>query len=262
MAGMDSATLTRTNRAAFVAGQQCPLCGERGYPTGTRKDGIELRECRAGHEPVLLAWAGGTAEEYERLYRSEYHDAEMERTGRLDFFRRDTEYLQTAASRLRLLREFYPTARTLLDVGCGNGATVAQAALFGFDAQGIEPSGKMAHQANLLGRCVLTGTWKDADGLWDLILLCDVLEHLTDPVGCLIHLKSLIQPFGSLIVEMPEYLAPDGCWERHNKPHEHPFLLTEGAARRLFSCARLRVENCWRPRGGALAKFCFSLKPE
>lgn len=242
-----------------VAGQVCPLCGESGDHTDAD---IHIRRCANGHGPVLLSWAWPSVEAYEAQYSSEtaeYHDATMRQSGRDPFVKRDAEYLRTAAARLRMLREQYPDAESVLDIGAGNGCVVAQSAAYGFAGRGIEPCPVMAAFAKKLGRQVQCGTWRDACGKWDIVTLYDVFEHLSDPNAALEHLVSLLNETGCLVIEMPEYLAP-GNWERHVKPSEHPVLYSDSAAREMFARAELRWDLIYRPRGGELGKIVYFLR--
>lgn len=238
-----------------IVGQVCPLCGGRGGPV----EGLPSRECCG----ILLSWQSWrwrSAKEYEAWYAStgaEYHDGEMRQTHRQPFVRRDTEYLITAASRLRKLREHYRDARTLLDVGAGTGAIVAQAGSWGFRATGIEPCPALVAWGQRMGRELTAGTWRDVAGQWDIITLFDVFEHLTDPAGCLEHLRKCA---GVLVIEMPEYRAPAGDWTRHYKPAEHLCLYSVEAAIELFRRSGLRWDCIDRPLGGSLAKVVYYLR--
>lgn len=44
-----------------------------------------------------------------------------------------------------------------------------------------------------------------APGSLDLIALMDVLEHLPDPAGTMLHCLSLLRPDGVLMIQTPRY---------------------------------------------------------
>lgn len=240
------------------AGQVCPLCRATGVTV--RHGDVTGRACAAGHAPVWLSWPWESVEAYERRYETDYHTDEMLNSGRPAFVARDTEYLGTAAVRLRKLRELYPEARTLLDVGSGTGSLVAQAQAHGWDVCGLEPNPALAAWGRAMGRRVVAGTWRDANGQNDVVTLCDVFEHLTEPIAALEHLRECLTPRGVLVVEMPEYLAPGGDWTRHHKPLEHPCLYSVNAACQLFTECGLVWDGVERPLGGTLAKVVFYLR--
>ena len=238
------------------AGEVCPLCGGEGNPSIFH--GRHIRECCG----VLLAWPHQSRAAYEEQYASGYHDEEMIRTQRKTFVERDAEYLVTAARRLQKIRLLYPNAFTLLDVGCGTGSLVANAPAYAFRSEGVEPSPVMTAWASRIGRKVSCGTWDEVEGLWDVVTLYDVLEHLLDPLAALEHLRARLRYDGVLVVEMPEFDAPDGDWTRHIKPAEHPCLYSCQAALTLFDRAGLRWDCIDRPLESSLGKVCFYLRPK
>lgn len=244
--------------AETLAGRDCPLCGRAGLET--RHGTATGRACAFGHAPVWLSWPWESVADYEGRYATNYHTDEMRESGRPAFVTRDTEYLGAAAARLRKLRELYPEARTLLDIGSGTGALVAQATALGWDACGLEPNPALVAWGRAMGRRVVTGTWRDANGQSDVVSLCDVFEHLTEPSAALLHLRECLTPRGRIYLEMPEYLAPGGDWTRHHKPREHPCLYSVNAACQLFAECGLVWDGVERPLGGTLAKVAFYLR--
>jgi SAM-dependent methyltransferase len=255
---------------ATPAGHTCPLCGGEGAPVG-QKEGATLRECGCVGR-VLLAWPWQSEDDYASLYLTPrvYHEEEQRREGQRPSVERDTEHLRACWQRLTLLRQFIPEGQ-LLDVGAGTGALVAQAAAFGYEALGLEPSHELAAWARRQGRRVEQGGWTVAGvsaqgGPWDLITLTDVLEHLTRPVDALRHLAELLAPGGALFVEWPEWGCPQatqqGLQWKHVRPRQHPALYDDDAARALFRLAGLGVEGYWRPCRGALGKAAYVLTPE
>ncbi|MBK6765083.1 MAG: glycosyltransferase [bacterium] len=114
------------------------------------------------------------------------------------------------ANARRNLAERVPrTARDVLDVGCGNGATGALIAqLTGARVTGIEIHPEVANVA----RQVLTEVHVldvEADALpfaphaFDCILFGDVLEHLIDPWNTLKKLMRHLKPSGCVIASLP-----------------------------------------------------------
>lgn len=211
-----------------------------------------------------MDWPWGSRAAYEALYREclDYHEGEMRATGRDSFWVRDAEYLRVACLRLWQYRELYPRAKTLIDLGTGNGAIVALAGAFDFDAVGYEPNATMMTRARALGREVRPGDCMAVtSGAWDLVTLHDVLEHLLEPLTVLRQVRERIKDGGRLIVEMP--LLPDDPMQwatfRHRKPREHPFLYSEIAAKRLFAAAGLTTYRVVYPRGGAIGKAAYHL---
>ena len=240
-----------------VAGWECPLCGGNGRPTLEFGSAARIRYCDCEGD-VILSFPFGSVEEYERQYETgAYHEEEMLRSHRQVFVQRDAEYLQAALCRLDLIRQVIPEGR-LLDVGAGTGALVAQAQATGYQAVGWEPSRPMVKWAQAQGRPLQAGGWQQVQGMWEVITLCDVLEHLTSPRDCLDHLRNSLAPEGLLYVEFPE-VGGDG-WERHIKPREHLFLLSDAAAQYLFAKSGFRINALWRPLRGRIGKIAYFLE--
>jgi 2-polyprenyl-3-methyl-5-hydroxy-6-metoxy-1,4-benzoquinol methylase len=99
---------------------------------------------------------------------------------------------------------------TVLELGCGNGATLKwlKAAGHCHTTCGIELFADAAKQAEQGVDCVLQGDIENIEPIWpaghfDLILCLDVLEHLVDPWRVLQRLQTLLRPGGRLIASIP-----------------------------------------------------------
>jgi SAM-dependent methyltransferase len=97
--------------------------------------------------------------------------------------------------------EAFCAGRELLDVGSYTGFFLEQARERGWRVQGVEPSKWAAEYArSSLGIPVFNGpieAWVPPAGRrFDVVTLWDVLEHLTDPVSVLRHVRGLLRPDG------------------------------------------------------------------
>jgi SAM-dependent methyltransferase len=101
----------------------------------------------------------------------------------------------------------FATHGRLLDVGCSTGYFL-NAARLDFATLGIEPSEWAAAFArNQLHLEVLTGTLENLDlprEGFDVVVLNDVIEHLTDPRAALLRVKDLLRPGGLLYLVTPD----------------------------------------------------------
>jgi 2-polyprenyl-3-methyl-5-hydroxy-6-metoxy-1,4-benzoquinol methylase len=121
---------------------------------------------------------------------------------------KSTAYFSNARNDIYPLLPAY--AERVLEVGCGNGATLQAlqaAAKVGY-THGLELFEQMASEARLhlnevtVGNAeVLVPTWPAAQ--YDLILCLDVLEHLVDPWAFIDQCARLLKPGGSLIASVP-----------------------------------------------------------
>jgi 2-polyprenyl-3-methyl-5-hydroxy-6-metoxy-1,4-benzoquinol methylase len=97
-------------------------------------------------------------------------------------------------------------ALTVLDVGCGDGAFLAEAAACGWQVLGLEPDAKAAARAQAMGIDVRRGGLEraqDCVGALDAITLSHVIEHLHGPVEALLECRKLLRPGGQLWIETP-----------------------------------------------------------
>jgi 2-polyprenyl-3-methyl-5-hydroxy-6-metoxy-1,4-benzoquinol methylase len=103
------------------------------------------------------------------------------------------------------------TPASLLDVGCGEGFTLAWFHEQGWSVEGIDHSvdGLELMNPGLLSK-VEAGDLFDlldhriaGEKRHDLVWLNNVLEHVVDPVGLLVSLRQLVTPEGVLVVTVP-----------------------------------------------------------
>jgi 2-polyprenyl-3-methyl-5-hydroxy-6-metoxy-1,4-benzoquinol methylase len=111
---------------------------------------------------------------------------------------------------LRTLLKYKLPPGRVLELGSGHGGFVSLLRWAGFDAQGLELSPWVRDFAeSSFDIDVLLGPLEDQHldrESFDVIVLMDVLEHLTDPVITVKSCSDLLKPEGILIVQTPKYL--------------------------------------------------------
>lgn len=103
-----------------------------------------------------------------------------------------------------------PEGGAILDLGCGNGAMMAEIRRNGkWRLQGVESSTSAVAMAQSQGLDVLHAD-ASADltsvlpkGGFDLIVSVEVIEHVFDPRGFLRQARALLQPGGTLLLTTP-----------------------------------------------------------
>lgn len=105
-----------------------------------------------------------------------------------------------------------------LDVGFGNGALVATAAEYGYNAMGIDTRKNAVDEMRGQGYDVLHTSLVDfkpspSDRTFHVVTMLDVLEHIPDPVAAIRHVERyLLATRGVLIVSTPNMDSDD--WKR------------------------------------------------
>jgi SAM-dependent methyltransferase len=147
----------------------------------------------------------------------------------------------------------------MLDVGCGSGLSLLEAARLGAQAFGIEADPNVRPIAEQLGLTIHIGTLRDQpfpDTSFDLIVVNQVIEHMPEPDKALECLRGRLKPGGRIVLSFPNRRS---AWQRlsrakwinwHIPYHLHHFDAAgfETMARRQgYRVVRLRTitPNAW-----------------
>jgi SAM-dependent methyltransferase len=252
---------TRSNRIAAVgydyASREreeqpaCNLCGEAKTVDVARRDRYGYpavmhvcRGCGLGYLSPRL-----TEREYAEFYRWFYRPLVSAYHGR----RIDAETVQAdqreyAADLVTFLRGELPRSpRSVLDVGGSTGVVAAAVAeAFGSAATVLDPSPDELAAAAGRGLETIAGFAEElnaGDRRWDLVLLCQTIDHLLDVAAVLETLRVSVAPDGRVFVDV---LDLELAMQRHESVQEavkidHPFYLTGPTARAYFARAGLGV---------------------
>jgi 2-polyprenyl-3-methyl-5-hydroxy-6-metoxy-1,4-benzoquinol methylase len=160
----------------------------------------EVRRC-TGCGLVFL-WPRPSEEELDRYYTELYREDYVEPPVEVRYW----ADLNEANTRVRRLLPFLKRETYLLEVGCGSGAFLGAVRAYVAEVHGVEPDA--ASRAWIEGRMGMRVSADVADVLregksFDLVVLVHVLEHVPNPVRFLRGLRQLLQPDGSLLVEVP-----------------------------------------------------------
>ncbi len=162
------------------------------------------------------------------------------------------------------MRAFVPAeARTLLEIGCGDGAFAAglraerQALDVALEIWGLEMDADSARRAAAHLDHVLAGPAEQRldelpSGRFDCVVMNDVLEHLAAPEELLRGLHRVLAPGGCLIASIPNVrhfhnvwdLAVRGDWEYHDegiRDRTHLRFYTRASMRGLFARAGFEI---------------------
>jgi 2-polyprenyl-3-methyl-5-hydroxy-6-metoxy-1,4-benzoquinol methylase len=100
----------------------------------------------------------------------------------------------------------HKTGGRLLDVGAASGILLEQAGKLGFQGEGVEPSRSLAKSAQEAGMNVHLGTFPHpaVQGLYDVITLIDVIEHVPCPIPLLKDIAGHLKPDGAGVLTTPD----------------------------------------------------------
>ena len=101
----------------------------------------------------------------------------------------------------------------ILDLGCGDGSALAVATTQNprHRFAGIDWSGDALRRAHALGLTVLRGSVSPrlpvADGVADVVIMSELIEHLVDPDAAVAEARRVLRPGGSLLLSTPNLAA-------------------------------------------------------
>lgn len=153
-----------------------------------------------------------TPEELENVYQQEYYS--LEKPLYLERHREDLDWWNLVyRERYETFEEHLPPHRhRILDVGSGPGFFLLHGKQRGWQTLGIEPSAQAAAHSRELGLEVeedfLTADSANHLGIFDVVHLSEVLEHIPDPKGMIKIAHRLLAPEGLLCVVVPNDYNP------------------------------------------------------
>jgi hypothetical protein len=177
-----------------------------------------------------------TGEAYGRFYDGVYRPLVSAFHGRLiDADTIQAEQQEYARAAAAFTRPFLEQAGlgTMLDIGGSTGVVSAVfAAAFGLRGLVIDPAPLEIERARRLGLETATGLVESHDfggRRFDLVLICQTVDHLLDVSGTLARVRELITERGLLFVDIVDFRA---AYLRHWSVEDavkidHPYYLTE-----------------------------------
>jgi SAM-dependent methyltransferase len=228
----------------------CNVCGGDGRPVevarrdryGYAATAVVCARCGLGYLTPRMT-AGEYADFYARVYRplvSAYHGRRI-----------DAETVQVDqrayAAELAAFLEPWPerSPRSILDVGGSTGVVAGVLAeRFGARATVLDPAPDELAVAAAAGMETIASSAEAHDPggrTWDLVLLCQTIDHLLDLRGTLAALARMTAPDGRAFVDVLDVgfmVRRTGAIEGAIKI-DHPYYLTAATARACFALAGL-----------------------
>jgi 2-polyprenyl-3-methyl-5-hydroxy-6-metoxy-1,4-benzoquinol methylase len=228
----------------------CNLCGSTRLVEAARGD-------RYGYPAMLRICAGCglgfisprmTAAEYSDFYHHVYRPLVSAYHGRLiDATTVQDEQRGYAAELAAFLRHSLPRApATLIDVGGSTGVVAGVLAeAFGSRATVLDPAPDELLVAREAGMETVADFAEDYDPegrTWDLVLLCQTIDHLLDVSATLAAIRRMLASEGHAFVDVLDlaFAMRRGAVEGAVKI-DHPFYLTRDTALGFFAAAGIEV---------------------
>jgi SAM-dependent methyltransferase len=217
---------------------ECNLCGGRQFVTLTHSDryGYPAKADGCVHCGLVFLNPVMNGDAYSQFYTDVYRPLVSAYHGRLidadSIQGEQREYAAACGDFLeRRVRE--SGCKTLLDIG-GSTGVVAHALKerFGLEATVIDPAPMEIDVARELGLQTVTGFVEDYDpggASYDLIVLCQTVDHLLDVQLSLSKIRDLLSEGGLFFVDIVDFRA---AYRRNGSVREaikidHPYYLVE-----------------------------------
>ena len=145
--------------------------------------------------------AGVTAPRRDRNDPAQYDDLVDE------WWRPDGEFAALhwlAAARLRYIPPAPVEGGVLVDLGCGGGLMAPHVARLGYRHVGVDLGVPGLRLARAHGVLPVRGSVLEvplADGCADVVLACEILEHVEDDVAVLAECARLLRPGGTVVLD-------------------------------------------------------------
>ena len=181
--------------------KECYLCSGTEFKqrTGAARDNPELKiyECTSCGLVYLSS--------FEHIHTKFYNNSGMHGTEEADVTHWIHETEWDDSRRFQYLKALLPN-RSLLDFGCGTGGFLMKARELAAVAEGVEPETRLIDHFLQCGLTVfdnLPEVQEKRQGIYDIVTLFHVLEHLPDPKSILLDLNNVLADDGQIIVEVP-----------------------------------------------------------
>ncbi len=144
----------------------------------------------------------------------------------------------------------------ILDIGCGNGTELYKLKAMGWDAHGVELDAQASDRARARGIVVFTGDVfgaKYPSGIFDVVRMSFVLEHLPNPKETLVEIRRILAPRGRLYISVQNvrslhYSLFGPRWFSLDVPR-HLFSFSPKTIARLLSSIDLELRSIWFDSG-------------
>jgi 2-polyprenyl-3-methyl-5-hydroxy-6-metoxy-1,4-benzoquinol methylase len=216
----------------------CNLCGGTVLVTLTHRDryGYAAQACACARCGLVFLNPRMTATAYGKFYDGIYRPLVSAFHGRLiDAQTVQAEQREYADDRAAFAAPFLHGAghKTMLDIGGSTGVVAAHfARTFGLRGTLIDPAPLEIEHARGFGLKTITGLVEEHDfggQRFDVVLMCQTIDHLLDVAGTLKRVRELLTPRGTFFVDIVDFRAAylRGWSVEDATKVDHPYYLTQ-----------------------------------
>jgi len=196
--------------------RNCPNCGRDDFNV-IFDSNIGEADLQKGIKTVYMLW-GGTHGRHVKcknchliyvnpIEKASKINGDYSKMGNTDAPIIRESRLRAARSQLELIKN-YKSGTTLLDIGCGEGFFLFNAAKAGYTTKGVELSQDAAAYARReFGLDVEVKPFNEMqlpDNYFDVVTMWQVLEHLPHPLATLKEVHRILKPGGLLATSTPD----------------------------------------------------------
>ena len=216
----------------------CILCGSNKYVTSSLGKDFFLFKCL---QCGLCCSNALFSEDIGALYTKDYYLS----WGMVDADESSARIIKAITFEKRLLQiERYLQTGKILDVGCATGFFLEVAKKRGWQPFGVEVNEYAAGIAGKrFGNAITCDSFEKANygsAYFDAVIMCDLLEHLRDPLTSLIKANKILKLGGILSITSPniESLTSKLCWKfwPHYKK-EHLYYFSPATIKQMLQLA-------------------------
>jgi SAM-dependent methyltransferase len=216
----------------------CNLCGGNVLVTITHRDryGFPAQASACTRCGLVFLNPRMTAAAYGRFYDGIYRPLVSAFHGRLiDARTIQAEQREYAADRAEFVRPFMEGSglTTMLDIGGSTGVVASHfAQVFGLTGTLIDPAPLEVQEARAFGLETITGLVEEHDfqgRRFDVVVICQTVDHLLDVAGTLKRVRELLTPNGYLFIDIVDFRAAYlRNWSVEDATKiDHPYYLTQ-----------------------------------
>lgn len=153
-----------------------------------------------------------TADDLDKVYRNEYYTSEKPLY--IERYKEDLKWWNNVYSeRFDTFESYLDTSRRrIVDIGSGPGFFLLHGKERQWQTIGIEPSAQAAAHSRGLGLEIVEEFLDDQLaanlGLFDVVHMSEVLEHIPEPAGMLLRANRILNPGGLICVVVPNDYNP------------------------------------------------------